>query len=63
MDNVLTHNAVCVCVQLDIPGVRIHGDTAIASRQFGIRAGLTVGPGSSASFKDNISSPTERWTS
>lgn len=54
MDNVLTHNAVGVSVQLNNPEVRVHGNTASANRQFGIRAQLTVGLGRSASFKDNI---------
>ena len=54
MDNLLSHNAVGISVQLNNPEVRVHGNTSVDNRQFGIRAQRLVGTASSASFKDNV---------
>ena len=54
MDNVLSHNGIGISVQLNNLDVRVHGNTSVANRQFGIRAQLQVGTASRASFKDNV---------
>ncbi|RYP81446.1 hypothetical protein EKO23_23575 [Nocardioides guangzhouensis] len=54
MDNVLSHNAVGISVQLNNLGVQVHGNTSNDNRQFGIRAQFLFGTASSASFKDNV---------
>ena len=54
MDNLLSHNGIGISVQLNNLEVRVHGNTSVDNRQFGIRAQLQVGTASRASFKDNV---------
>ena len=54
MDNLLSHNGIGISVQLNNLEVRVHGNTSVDNRQFGIRAQRQVGTASSASFKDNV---------
>ena len=58
MDNMLSHNAVGISVRLNNPGVRMHGNTSVDNRQFGIRAQLQVGTASSASSRTTSCSTT-----
>ena len=53
MDNFLTKNGVGLSLQLANLGIRVHGNTINANRQFGIRAQLGAGSNAGASFKDN----------
>jgi hypothetical protein len=54
MDNLLTHNGIGLSLQLANVGIRVHGNTIVANRQFGIRTQLSAGTNSGASFRDNV---------